>query len=491
MSEADPFAGPRYHGRQVEVFLRNTLKLNPVVDQMLRASKKPIVVMSCGNARLGKSTLMNQFLTGIQHEHGITEYSEPFIVGDDTSHVTNGLNMAPPIKLRDLLAAHYSLDLLYEMSYLSGDEDVFVIDVEGLDSPDGTSTSNLFSQIISVMLCCTCCLYVSRGAPSGKEIENVLNLLRLCRLDISDLRSSHRSRMAMCMLPKDVIMCTTRDAFGAVRTKQLGFQKKVLDSFEKFDSSHQKLNVPALVDSRELTVECFPQMLQAENIESAAQIYWGCFRDILEVICYQISHRRLEGGSLVADTIQQTAEKIPNVRDLNSMPDISTMRLILLNAKMGELMKKSSDQMWDECKVMETPQLEQLDSRLVQDPIRTVQERFAPLDQCMAVDSLKFDWPDRWNEIASSHALELVRIVRHTLQNKNSGLPEVVKMMKEQEERMKLELERYDMLVKRMVAKIEDLQEQLDRKRKPSSWEIAGKVAESIANVASFALLFL
>lgn len=73
MSEANPFAGLGSHGRQVEVFLRGTSQLNPAVDKMLRASKTPLIVMSCGNARLGKSTLLNQFISGPQDGCDISE----------------------------------------------------------------------------------------------------------------------------------------------------------------------------------------------------------------------------------------------------------------------------------------------------------------------------------------------------------------------------------------------------------------------------------
>ena len=150
------------------------------------------------------------------------KYDTPFGVGDGVMPITSGAQVAPPVPLKDLLHWHGCTDLLsqptttpagkHTSTCLTGDELVFVVDTEGLDSAIGqpsqpTETSAglrvttekaasgvhttgyipaaaLIHQLFVLLSNAASCFYVTRGRPTVQNMYACKQIQQLYKTDL-------------------------------------------------------------------------------------------------------------------------------------------------------------------------------------------------------------------------------------------------------------------------------------------------------------------
>ena len=121
----------------------------------------------------GKSRLGNQLLLGRQDQE-LDDYDTPFQVADGATPMTSGIQVAPPLKLKDLLSRQGCVDQLARYCSLSGDEDWFVVDTVGFARADRPQTATpLIQQLVALLSCATGCLYVTGSIPSPADMKGV------------------------------------------------------------------------------------------------------------------------------------------------------------------------------------------------------------------------------------------------------------------------------------------------------------------------------
>ena len=102
--------------------------------RVLKKSKHPHIICIYGNARLGKSTKMNQIIQGIK-SNNYFRLTKPFETRIELHTIqTKGCNFYGPVKVKDILEKN-DLDI-NEFDKNIINDDLFFVDTEGLKSID-------------------------------------------------------------------------------------------------------------------------------------------------------------------------------------------------------------------------------------------------------------------------------------------------------------------------------------------------------------------
>lgn len=408
-------------GEAVQVFEADGtgFRLSDRFKQMLSQSGCPLFLVFVGQAGQGKSTLANQLWHGKQEGKDLDEYDNPFGVGDGAAHVTEGLYCAPPIKLWQLLQRH-GLPLNSD-SHLTGAEDVFIVDTEGLQSADGTS-SGLLQQVIIMLYNAACCLYVSRSRPTNTDIDPLVHIIKLCNMDYLQDKTSATSHLMMSLLLKDLFSVkapqqspeqspdeATKEAKEQAFTRQKEQKQTLMEIF-----SNQGLGGTKEQSSTRICAEVFPQYGQVDNpkfASVAAPVYWGSFQSMLTLFCAHANCVQWPSGPQVVASMEKVQNLLQKIRTDLKVTEFAVLRWVLCSHKLGELVKKKLASHCKNIAQKESKDLKEIIAKLgggknppaVDVLIKQVSDILSELDPVF-MQEYQQAWPDKWKFEAQLYA---------------------------------------------------------------------------------------
>ena len=186
-------------------FLKNNENIKEGINEGFRNlilnSYNPHLLCIYGKPRMGKSTLLNQLLSGFQEnnqEENDNNYfllDEPFKVGHgEGNFTTKGCNIFGKIKLSEL----FKRNCCNNLNHME-DADLFIIDTEGLNSLGG-NTSACISGILTLLQVSTIKIYYI-GDIETKDVVNAEQLIKLS--DVVNYKSQNYSSQKIFLLKKN------------------------------------------------------------------------------------------------------------------------------------------------------------------------------------------------------------------------------------------------------------------------------------------------
>ena len=186
-------------------FLKNNDNIKEGINEdflnMILKSYNPHLLCIYGKPRMGKSTLLNQLLSGFQEnnqEDNDNNYfllDEPFKVGHgEGNFTTKGCNIFGKIKLSELLKRN----CCNHFNHMK-DADLFIVDTEGLNSLGG-NTSACISGILTLLQVSTIKIYYI-GDIETKDVVNAEQLIKLS--DVVNYKSQNYSSQKIFLLKKN------------------------------------------------------------------------------------------------------------------------------------------------------------------------------------------------------------------------------------------------------------------------------------------------
>ena len=388
----------------VQVFDTDSLHPTPAFLGMLRASSCPLLVVLCGTSGTGKSSLGNQLLQGVLGDQDLADYTTPFGVADGTAPRTAGVEVAPPIKLWQLLQRHGCQDLLTKYSTLSGDEDVFVVDTGGLASVMGSQTPTpLIQQLVGVLCCATTCLYVSTARPTVQQVASMSEIIKLCNMDYLHGTPGAAAQLRMCLLLKDVVSVKKDETVAAARARQKSQGEETARALSSTVHGENR-DVP----DQGVGVVCFPQYSQVDNpkYKAAQPLYWGCLQDVLEQICEHAGHTTWPGGVQAAGRLGEVLNLLQGFKSCFNLTRFEDLRWSLYSHKLGMVVQERIEQQVQHLVEQKSgSQLTSMKQALgsTATAAATAADLLLELDPAL-VGVYRGEWPDRWVLEAQQYA---------------------------------------------------------------------------------------
>ena len=125
------------------------LVLNEEVISIIKNSNNPKFISFYGSTRGGKSTTLNQIISGNKKDWSFIR-KEPFKTGSTVSSVTSGCDIYGPIKFSELKERHH---LTGTNKLIKEDFDIFFCDTEGIDSLNGFNRFSIPGILIILQIC--------------------------------------------------------------------------------------------------------------------------------------------------------------------------------------------------------------------------------------------------------------------------------------------------------------------------------------------------
>jgi GTPase SAR1 family protein len=187
-------------------FLKNNDNIKEGINEnffnIILKSYNPHLLCIYGKPRMGKSTLLNQLLSGFQENNQEEEndnnyflLDEPFKVGHgEGNFTTKGCNIFGKIKLSELLKRNCCNNFNHMK-----DADLFIVDTEGLNSLGG-NTSACISGILTLLQVSTIKIYFI-GDIETKDVVNAEQLIKLS--DVVNYKSQNYSSQKIFLLKKN------------------------------------------------------------------------------------------------------------------------------------------------------------------------------------------------------------------------------------------------------------------------------------------------
>ena len=404
--------------KAVQVFSEEGTKLSATFHELLDKARHPIIVVAYGRTGSGKSTLLNQLLVGEKEGMSLVKYEKPFQADEGSTPVTRGAQAAV-IRLKDLLANHRCGHTLISIKlrggaakcWLTGEEEVFIVDTEGLESAEG-HTTYLFAQLWALMNSAACCLWVQRGSrPTTDEFEQMFSVVKM---------STRSAQIMVGQLCKDLLHVKKGETLEQVK-KNCTEQCKVLVDMLSDSKAAATLGkkVADMVRDHELVVECFPNMYQADMSKSGARpAYWGTFQHLLKELCHHLCHIQLPSGTDVAGTLEEQLSKVAGLENIGDIETFGQLYTALATSEVKVVLQRGITSVAGTLDEKGVGQLVELSKQLEAEPGECLLAMAKDWDKSKLVAGFAEQWPETWQHLATEAAARLEPVVLTKLAGK-------------------------------------------------------------------------
>ena len=152
----------------------NKLLLNEKLLDIIKNSTDPQFYLFYGKTRIGKSTTLNQLISG-NLETRKYKNKKPFNAVDSLNSVTKGCNIYGPIKASELLRRH-GIKKLKKFD----DFDIFFCDTEGISSIDGIQKESI-PGILTLLQLCTMSVFMVQKYCDVNNLKEICSQIQISR----------------------------------------------------------------------------------------------------------------------------------------------------------------------------------------------------------------------------------------------------------------------------------------------------------------------
>ena len=216
--------------------------LNEEVIEIIKNSKNPRLILFYGSTRQGKSTTLNQLISGNIDSWKYIN-SSPFPSRTSQESVTQGCDIFGPISYNELVKKHnFNNEENIKKRLVKNDFDVFFCDTEGLYSLQQT-TKLLIPGILTLLQVCTLSVIMIANSPNANDIEQITSELRISKY-VEQINPSLKSPLISIYVSGYQIEYSDLDDENDIMSKyEEACEKTVKDILLKLNKDYPFLNV--------------------------------------------------------------------------------------------------------------------------------------------------------------------------------------------------------------------------------------------------------
>ena len=299
-------------------FLKNNDNIKEGINENFRnlvlKSYNPHLLCIYGKPRMGKSTLLNQLLSGFQEnnqEENDNNYfllDEPFKVGHgEGNFTTKGCNIFGKIKLSELLKRNCCNNFNHMK-----DADLFIVDTEGLNSLGG-NTSACISGILTLLQVSTIKIYYI-GDIETKDVVNAEQLIKLS--DVVNYKRQNYSSQKIFLLKKnasiDRKIKKKNDILIALNQSRNQIQNLIYQNLENKNIS----NI--------IQYFCLPNFDRASDNKEYELAYKECMKNLVIEIGKSVQNKITNSNDLITkiNFFISFFGQINNITQLNNLGEV-------------------------------------------------------------------------------------------------------------------------------------------------------------------------
>ena len=332
-------------------FLKNNDNIKEGINEnflnLILKSYNPHLLCIYGKPRMGKSTLLNQLLSGFQEnneEENDNNYfllDEPFKVGHgEGNFTTKGCNIFGKIKLSELLKRNCCNNFNHMK-----DADLFIVDTEGLNSLGG-NTSACISGILTLLQVSTIKIYYI-GDIETKDVVNAEQLIKLS--DVVNYKSQNYSSQKIFLLKKnasiDRKIKKKNDILIALNQSRNQIQNLIYQNLENKNIS----NI--------IQYFCLPNFDRASDNKEYELAYKECMKNLVIEIGKSVQNKITNSNDLITkiNFFISFFGQINNITQLNNLGEV-----------FEEIFEQKAEEYFKEIKNVICNLINNLDAQIIQ-----------------------------------------------------------------------------------------------------------------------------
>jgi len=332
-------------------FLKNNDNIKEGINEnflnLILKSYNPHLLCIYGKPRMGKSTLLNQLLSGFQEnneEENDNNYfllDEPFKVGHgEGNFTTKGCNIFGKIKLSELLKRNCCNNFNHMK-----DADLFIVDTEGLNSLGG-NTSACISGILTLLQVSTIKIYYI-GDIETKDVVNAEQLIKLS--DVVNYKSQNYSSQKIFLLKKnasiDRKIKKKNDILIALNQSRNQIQNLIYQNLENKNIS----NI--------IQYFCLPNFDRASDNKEYELAYKECMKNLVIEIGKSVQNKITYSNDLITkiNFFLSFFGQINNITQLNNLGEV-----------FEEIFEQKAEEYFKEIKNVICNLINNLDAQIIQ-----------------------------------------------------------------------------------------------------------------------------
>ena len=295
--------------------------VNDEFVNVLKKCNNPHIICVYGDARLGKSTKLNQIINGVKSNNffGLTG---PFRTRLEIHTAqTKGVDFYGPIKVKDLVDRN-DLDII-EFDNDIRNDDLFFVDTEGLKSIDQVTKTCVAGILTILQIADIKILYMpildNEKLDEAAKNSNLTNIL-----NIFDNQSE------TIVLIRDVPLkdCQNlRQISEEIEQQNKEFQNKI-------DNYFQKMN------AKKAICEILPNYeLAKNNIDDFPNAYKEQIQSLIMTFLSNIKHRNVDGNKMI-EIIKELVDIFKQLEDIEAMRNTNNALNKILKTTFEQKVKK-------------------------------------------------------------------------------------------------------------------------------------------------------
>ena len=291
--------------------------------RVLKKSKKPHIICIYGNARLGKSTKMNQIIQGIK-SNNYFKLTKPFETRIELHTIqTKGCNFYGPVKVKDILEKN-DLDI-NEFDKNIINDDLFFVDTEGLKSIDPITKAFVAGILTILQIASIKILFLPN--LDNEKLEEIAKNTKL-----SNILNIPNNSSKTIVLIRDVPL--TGGKYLIQMRNELEIQKETLEN---------KINVYLnKVKTNKALCEILPSYELAKNNVNE---YQNCYKEQMQNLIFSIminikANQNTDGKTIIGLIVEllEIFKQVKNIESLNNAGNaLNQVILNLFKAKLEKI----------------------------------------------------------------------------------------------------------------------------------------------------------
>ena len=269
---------------------------------VLKECNNPHIVCIYGDARMGKSTKMNQLIQGIK-ANNYFNLDGPFktLLQIHTTQ-TKGCNFYGPIKIKDIIERN-DLDINELEGNVSGEEDLFFVDTEGLKTIDNMTKTCVAGILTILQIAAVKILYIP--LLDNEKLEEAAKNTKL-----SAILKIFENRSEIIVLIRDVPLeedKNLRKMRSEIEEQKGNFEEKINNFFKKINADKGKCEILPSFD------------LAKQNIGDFPQCYKEQMQSLVSTIISNVTKNQNISGTKLIDIIKELLEIFKQVENIETM----------------------------------------------------------------------------------------------------------------------------------------------------------------------------
>ena len=295
--------------------------VNDEFINILKKCNNPHIICVYGDARLGKSTKLNQIINGVKSKNffGLTG---PFRTRLEIHTAqTKGIDFYGPIKVKDLVDRN-NLDI-NEFDNDIRNDDLFFVDTEGLKSIDQVTKTCVAGILTILQIADIKILYMPildneklEEAAKNSNLTNILNIFD--------------NQSETIVLIRDVPLKDCKNLqqiTEEIEEQKQQFQTKIDNYFEKINAKKAKCEILPNYE------------LAKNNIDDFPEAYKQQIQSLIMTFLSNIKHRNIDGNMMI-EIIKELIDIFKQVEDIESMRNTNNALNKILKTTFEQKVKK-------------------------------------------------------------------------------------------------------------------------------------------------------